>query len=164
MTDHRAFVAFGGNIGDVPASFRHAVARLQQLGALTARSALYRTAAVGGPPGQPDHRNAVVELRTRIAPVELMAELLRIEAERDRVRRVRWGPRTLDLDLLDVDNLVLDEPRLTLPHPRLWDRAFVLVPLADIAPDWVHPLAGTSVRERLAQLDRSGVTLDSTEW
>lgn len=164
MSGQRAFVAFGGNIGDVLASFHHALARLQAMGTVTGRSALYRTAPVGGPAGQPDHRNAVVELRTDIDPGQLMTELLRIEAERDRTRRVRWGPRTLDLDLLDVDDAVLDEPGLTLPHPRLWDRAFVLVPLADVAPDWVHPVEGISVRERLAQIDQTGVVRESTDW
>jgi 2-amino-4-hydroxy-6-hydroxymethyldihydropteridine diphosphokinase len=80
------------------------------------------------------------------------------------VRRVRWGPRTLDLDLLDVDDTVLDEPGLTLPHPRLWDRAFVLVPLADVAPDWVHPVEGISVRQRLSQIDQTGVIREAADW
>jgi 2-amino-4-hydroxy-6-hydroxymethyldihydropteridine diphosphokinase len=164
VSQHRAFVAFGGNIGDVVASFHHALDRLEAMGSVTSRSALYRTAPVGGPAGQPDHRNAVVVVRTDIEPGQLMTELLRIEAERDRVRRVRWGPRTLDLDLLDVDDTVLDEPGLTLPHPRLWDRAFVLVPLADVAPDWVHPVEGISVRQRLSQIDQTGVMRESADW
>ena len=104
-------------------------------------SPLYRSKPLG-PPGQPDYINAVAELATELTAVELLAVLQAIENEHGRVHTVRWGPRTLDLDILLYGNLILADPHLTVPHPRLHERAFVLYPLYAIAPDLKLPDGG----------------------
>lgn len=110
-----------------------------------AQSPLYRTAPVGGPPGQSDYLNAVAAVDTMLAPEHLLTALQAIETAQGRVRTVRWGPRTLDLDVLLYDQLTCDDPKLTLPHPRLHERAFVLYPLHDIAPMLMIPGRGSLV-------------------
>jgi len=153
LTAHRAAIGLGSNLGDRRATLKSALARLNS-GPLTllAASPLIETAAVGGPP-QPDFLNAAALVQTALEPFELLELLLSIEAEHGRVRGVANGPRTLDLDLLLFDQLVLDRPGLTLPHPRMHLRRFVLEPLAAIAPEWVHPVLGRSAAELLAALD-----------
>ncbi len=131
-----AYVALGSNLADPQAQLRQATAALSRLPdtALAATSRWYRTAPLG-PPGQPDYLNAVVHLRTGLSPYALLAALLLIETAQGRVRGPqRWGPRSLDLDLLLYGDRVLHDPELTLPHPRLHERRFVLEPLAEIAP------------------------------
>ena len=151
-----AYVALGSNLGDRRAHLAAAFAALGALPgtAVDAVSALYETAPVG-PPGQQDYLNAVVRLRTGIPPHALLEALLEIERGRGRVRAERWGPRTLDLDLLLHGDTLLRDARLVLPHPAMLGRAFVLAPLNDIAPDLV--LAGRTVGQHLASLDRAGV-------
>ncbi len=127
-------------------------------------SSLYRTVPVGGPAGQRDFLNAVVALRPHFQPEALLAELLCLEAEQGRVRHERWSARTLDLDLLAYGDLVCETPELTLPHPRMLERAFVLAPLCELAPQWRHPLAGVSACEALARVDASGVQRTGLEW
>jgi 2-amino-4-hydroxy-6-hydroxymethyldihydropteridine diphosphokinase len=100
-------------------------------------SNLYETDPVGGPPGQGAYLNCVVELRTALTSRELLAAAQAAEADAKRVRVERWGPRTLDVDVLLVGDDVVDEPDLVVPHPRMWERGFVLVPLADLAPELV---------------------------
>jgi 2-amino-4-hydroxy-6-hydroxymethyldihydropteridine diphosphokinase len=107
-----------------------------------AQSPLYRTTPVGGPPGQPDYLNAVAALDTTLSPDNLLIALQAIETAQGRIRTVQWGPRTLDLDLLLYDQLTRADPWLTLPHPRLHQRAFVLYPLHDIAPNLTIPGLG----------------------
>lgn len=141
----RAYVAFGANLGDPQASFDFA---LEQLAALpgtrvAARSGLYRTAPVGVGE-QPDYINAVVALDTALAPRPLLDALLAIEAAGGRTRAYHQAPRTLDLDLLLYGEAVVREPGLEVPHPRMHLRAFVLVPLAEIAPEAVIPGHGTA--------------------
>lgn len=134
---------------------------------MEARSCLYRTAPVGGPPGAPDYLNAVVALRpdaVHAEPTALLGALLAIEARFGRRRRERWGPRTLDLDLLALGDEVRRAPDPVLPHPRTMERAFVLVPLLDVAPDWRDPATGRSAREALAALDASGVVDAGHGW
>ena len=138
-----AYVALGANIGDPTATVLAAFAALANLAdsRVVHTSSLYRTAPVGLK-NQPDFINAVAMLETGLAPEELLDALLDLETRFGRVRRDRNGPRTLDLDLLLYDDIELDLPRLTLPHPRLHLRAFVLHPLAEIAPHLTIPGRG----------------------
>lgn len=139
-----AYIALGANIGDPAATVRAAFAALSGLPGthLVAASSLYRTAPIGLA-GQPDFINAVAQVETPLEPRALLQALLDLEAEFGRIRQERNGPRTLDLDLLLYGDQVLDTPALTLPHPRLHLRAFVLAPLSEIAPDLAIPGRGT---------------------
>ena len=139
-----AYVALGANLGDPTAAVLAAFAALANLpeSRVARCSSLYRTAPVGIL-SQPDFVNAVAVLQTTLPPEALLDALLDIEARFGRIRRERNGPRTLDLDLLLYDDIELDLPRLTLPHPRLHLRAFVLLPLAEVAPDLAIPRRGS---------------------
>jgi len=139
-----AYIGVGSNLDDPRRQVETALAELGDLPAtrVTHPSSLYRTPPMG-PPDQPDYVNAVVEIETGLAPLALLDELQRLENLHRRVRgSERWGPRTLDLDLLLYGDLRLDEPRLTVPHPGLAQRAFVLVPLVEIAPSLSIPGLG----------------------
>lgn len=152
-----AYVALGSNLGDPVSAVRAAVDALARLpdGSLVACSRLYRTPP-WGVREQPDFINAVVHLRSSREPLALLGALQAIEADAGRCRDgARWGPRTLDLDLLHVDGVLMDTPALTLPHPRLADRAFVLLPLHDVAPTLVLPGWGPVAR-LLDAVDRAG--------
>jgi len=153
-------IALGSNLGDRAGFLLAGLTKLAALEGfeLEGLSQIYQTEPVG-PAGQGPYLNAVLRGQTTLAPRELLQEMLRIEESLGRVRQQRWGPRTLDLDLLDYDGLVLEEPGLTLPHPRLHQRPFVLVPLGDVAPNWLHPTLGKTAAELLADLDSAGVTL-----
>lgn len=133
----QAFIGLGANLGDAQAAVQRSLAALAQLPhtRLTARSSLYRSAPVDA--GGPDFVNAVAELHTTLAPEALLAELQRLELAEGRERPYRNAPRTLDLDLLLYGDMRIDTPRLTVPHPRMMARAFVLLPLAEIAPQRV---------------------------
>jgi 2-amino-4-hydroxy-6-hydroxymethyldihydropteridine diphosphokinase len=135
----RAFIGLGSNLGDRRAQIARAVAALREHGDVTAVSPLYETEPVGGPEGQPAYLNAVVELCTRAGAHELLERCRALETAAHRVRTVRFGPRTLDADVLLVDGVVVDEPGLEVPHPRMWERRFVLAPLRDLAPGLVPP-------------------------
>lgn len=135
----RAFIGLGSNLGDPRAELARAVASLREGGDVVGVSPLYETSPIGGPAGQPPYLNAVVELRTPDSPRELLDRCRALEAAARRVRTVRFGPRTLDADVLFVDALAVDEPDLQVPHPRMWERRFVLAPLRDLAPDLVAP-------------------------
>ncbi len=140
---HRAFVALGANLGDPARTVEAACMALAALPgvALQQRSSLYRTAPVGLQ-NQPDFINAVVALDTSLEPLALLQALLAVEAEFGRLRRERNGPRSLDLDLLLHGDRELETPELSLPHPRMHLRAFVIVPLCEIAPDVIIPGRG----------------------
>jgi 2-amino-4-hydroxy-6-hydroxymethyldihydropteridine diphosphokinase len=133
----RAFIGLGSNLGDRRALLRQAVEGLGSGGDLTGVSPLYETEPVGGPEGQGPYLNLVVELSTSDTPRRLLERCRALEEAAGRVRTVRWGPRTLDADVLLVEGWQVDEEDLTVPHPRLWDRRFVVQPLADLAPDLV---------------------------
>jgi 2-amino-4-hydroxy-6-hydroxymethyldihydropteridine diphosphokinase len=152
-----AYIGLGSNLGDRVATLRTAVQRLASLGSIAGVSSLYETEPVGYLE-QPRFLNAVVALVTALAPADLLNALLGIERDLGRTRAFPNAPRTLDLDLLLVDDAILDTTELILPHPRLHERAFVLVPLAEIAPKIEHPVAGQTVQEMLRSLpDRNGV-------
>lgn len=155
----RAWVALGSNLGDPALEVSSALGDLGSLAdtAVRARSRLYRSTA-WGPVPQPDYVNAVAELETALEPEALLAALLDIERRHGRRRAVRWGPRTLDLDLLLYDGEAISTPKLTIPHPGLVERPFVLLPLAEIASDVDVPGAGR-VSSLLAGIDTSGVSL-----
>jgi 3-oxoacyl-[acyl-carrier protein] reductase len=158
-----AYIALGSNLGDRRATLDRAVARLDAVPGVHVlrRSSLYETAPVGGPAGQGSFLNAVVEITSAIGPDDLLSSLQAIEADLGRVRTVRDGPRTIDLDILLHGDLVIDSPHLTLPHPRLHERLFVLDPLAEIAPGVVHPTFGLTVsqlRFRLLGIEPYGPT------
>jgi 2-amino-4-hydroxy-6-hydroxymethyldihydropteridine diphosphokinase len=151
-------IALGGNIGEVRATFRKAIADICGMtqAALLARSSDYGTPPWGDE-AQARFVNACIEIETSLDPHALLYTLHKIERKfgRDRARETRWGPRTLDLDLIAYDDLSLDRPELTLPHPRLFERAFVLVPLVEIAPDRL--IAGRSIKTALAGLSTEGI-------
>ena len=149
-----AYIALGANLGDRLATLRLVVERLNELGSVEAASSVYETEPVGFA-DQPSYLNAVVRLRTVLEPAALMAALLEIEAEFGRVRTFANAPRPLDLDLLLYDELTLESTTVTVPHPRLHERAFVLAPMAELAPDLVVPRVGQSVAALLADLDDS---------
>jgi 2-amino-4-hydroxy-6-hydroxymethyldihydropteridine diphosphokinase len=130
----RAFLGLGSNLGDRVRTLRVAIAALD---AVNAVSPVYETEPVGGPDDQGPYLNLVVELDTPLDARGLLETCRSLETVAGRVRDVRWGARTLDVDVLWVDGEIVDEPDLQVPHPRMWDRRFVLAPLADIAPDVV---------------------------
>jgi len=153
-----ALIAIGGNVGDVRATFKKAitdVCRMAQA-VLIARSSDYATPPWGDEKQAP-FVNACIEIETSLDPHALLAVLQKVEQKfgRTRPKERRWGPRTLDLDLIAYDDVSLQGPELTLPHPRLFERAFVLVPLAEIAPDRV--IGGRKVSTVLASLSRQGI-------
>jgi 2-amino-4-hydroxy-6-hydroxymethyldihydropteridine diphosphokinase len=166
-----AAIALGSNLGnslEIVESALQSLARKPDLN-LVAVSRWYKTIAIGPP--QPDYINgcALVEMRspskdaaTGAAPQALLDILFEIEQQFGRERTQHWGPRTLDLDLLLYDAIVLHTATLTLPHPRMTERAFVLVPLAEILPDWVEPITGLTIRRLRNQVDCTGVSLLSS--
>ena len=157
----RAYVALGSNLGDSRQQLMDAMEALAALPrtAVTARSRIYRTPP-WGVRDQPHFLNAVVALETTLEPHDLLEALLRIERTAGRQRNgERWGPRTLDLDLLHVVGRIVDDERLSLPHPHIADRAFVLLPLHDVAPELEIPAQGR-VAELLRAVDTQGCELE----
>ncbi|MBN9628066.1 MAG: 2-amino-4-hydroxy-6-hydroxymethyldihydropteridine diphosphokinase [Acidovorax sp. SCN 65-28] len=148
MPDHTAYIGLGANLGDAPAALRAAIQALAALPGtqLLQCSALYRSAPVDAT--GPDFYNAVAALRTSLPPHELLVALQSIEAAAGRERPYRNAPRTLDLDILLFDGLAIDTPKLTVPHPRMHERAFVLLPLAEIAPAQVRAEWLQAVRDQ----------------
>lgn len=156
---HVAYIALGSNIEPRSQTLFDALRTLAAAPgvAVTKISQFVQTEPVGGPPEQPKYMNAAARVETNLSAQELLTLLLQIEAQfgRDRTREERWGPRTCDLDLLLFDDLVLQTESLTLPHPRMHERTFVLRPLAQIAPDAVHPVLNQTIAQLLAKLEKS---------
>jgi 2-amino-4-hydroxy-6-hydroxymethyldihydropteridine diphosphokinase len=150
----QAYVGLGANLGDRLQSLRAAVGQLDAGDGVrvVACSPVYETAPQGPLPTQPPFLNAVCAVETSLGPRELLTRLLAVESALGRVRDVPQGPRTIDLDLLLFGSMVVDEPGLSVPHPRLHRRAFVLVPLLDLAPHLRHPLTGEWLQEECARL------------
>jgi 2-amino-4-hydroxy-6-hydroxymethyldihydropteridine diphosphokinase len=153
-----AIIGLGSNLGDRRATLDGALAALAEAPGVRVRSvSAYReTEPVGGPPGQGGYLNAAAALETTLDPIGLLHVLQAVEARVGRVRTVRWGERTLDLDLLLFDDRIVQTEELTVPHPRLAERRFVLEPMAEVAPDAVEPRSGRTVSELLRELDRGG--------
>ncbi len=153
-----ALIALGGNVGDVRATFKKAISDICAMAQakLKARSSDYATPPWGDE-RQATFVNACIEIETSLDPYELLSALQTVERTfgRDRQNERRWGPRTLDLDIIAYDDVSLQSPELTLPHPHLFERAFVLVPLSEIAPDRL--IGGRSITAALAQLSTEGI-------
>jgi 2-amino-4-hydroxy-6-hydroxymethyldihydropteridine diphosphokinase len=155
---HIVYLGLGSNLGDRKANLQAAVEGIEPVARLLAASPIYQT-----PPwgyfAQPDFLNQVIRVETDQSPSELLVYMKDLETRLGRTATVRYGPRTIDIDILFYDDLILDEPGLTIPHPRIQGRAFVLVPLADLAPDMLHPLEGKTISAMLEQVDRSEIAL-----
>jgi 2-amino-4-hydroxy-6-hydroxymethyldihydropteridine diphosphokinase len=151
-------IGLGANLGDRQATLAWAVRRCAGLGRVVAVSALYETKPVGGP-AQPDFLNAALRLHTDLDPLLLWSGLAHIERCAGRVRAERWGPRTLDLDILWIRGVRLRQGVLAVPHPRLRVRVFALLTLLEVAPDATDPASGQSYAEVLARLDASGIRI-----
>lgn len=145
-------IALGSNLGDSQQILLDAVTAIQNTPQieLVAVSKWHKTKPVGPP--QPDYLNGCMTIKTSLTPEKLLQTLLEIEQKFGRERKVRWGARTLDLDLILYNDLILDTPKLQIPHPRMRERAFVLVPLAEIAPDWIEPVTQLTVAQLLFNL------------
>lgn len=155
----RSAIALGSNLGESRATLENALKTIDQTPGITLKtySSWYKTAPIG--PSQPDYLNACALLDVQLSPHELLKTLLSIEDKFGRVRQEHWGPRTLDLDVLLFGDLILDTTDLQIPHPRMTERGFVLVPLAEIAPDWIEPVSGKAISQLVETVDCSGVTL-----
>jgi 2-amino-4-hydroxy-6-hydroxymethyldihydropteridine diphosphokinase len=163
-----ALIALGSNLGDRHANLAHAVRGLRLLPrtALTGRSALYETAPVGGPENQGPFLNAAVSVETELPAADLLEALHAIERSSGRERVIRWAARTLDLDLLTFGEATSDDPALLLPHPRMHERRFVMVPVCDLVPRMRHPRLGLSMAELLARLpvERGDLAMIDPAW
>ena len=148
------YIGLGSNLGDREGNLRDALELMNAEPSITVRrvSSFIDTQPVGGPP-QGSYLNAVAEVETALEPRELLDALQRIERSLGRVRTVRWGPRTIDLDIVLLGDAVVDEPGLEIPHPRMHEREFVLRPLCELAPGALHPRLRKTAAELLAALD-----------
>ncbi|MCL2588851.1 MAG: 2-amino-4-hydroxy-6-hydroxymethyldihydropteridine diphosphokinase [Oscillospiraceae bacterium] len=151
---HRVYLGLGANMGDPKAALDAAIAQIPCDGLQVLQcSTYYKTKPISNIP-QDDYLNCVLEIETTLPPRELMTHLLQVEANLGRERLERWGPRTIDIDVLTYDDMVSDDPLVTLPHPRMHERLFVLVPLCELNPNFVHPLRRRRVSELKAELEK----------
>ncbi|MEB3309110.1 MAG: 2-amino-4-hydroxy-6-hydroxymethyldihydropteridine diphosphokinase [Snowella sp.] len=157
LTSFRCAIALGSNLGNSQEILDQTLTELAQISGIQriTPSSWYETIPVGPP--QPNYVNGCAIVETKLHPEILLENLLIIEQQFGRIRQERWGARTLDLDILLYDNLILKTPNLTIPHPRMNERAFVLVPLAEIAPNWIEPISQKSIFQLSQEIDTSGI-------
>ncbi len=156
IMEHIIYLALGSNMGNRPANLKAAIDNLSPQMAVKKKSTVYETPPWGYA-DQPAFLNQVVQAETYMQPESLLHHLKRLEAALGRTPSFHNGPRLIDIDILFFDDMILDSAALKLPHPRLHERAFVLVPLAELAPDLVHPVLNKSMRDLLRKADRSGI-------
>ena len=152
-----AYIGLGSNLGDRIANLRAAINAIRHLGDLIAVSSVYESEPFGVEDDQPMYLNMTMAIRTHLRPTELLSELLDIERANGRIRNRPNESRTLDLDILMIDDTIMETPELVMPHPRMHERAFVMLPLAEIAPDLVHPKSNRTVSEIASKLSDQGV-------
>ncbi len=157
MTNHIAYLALGSNLGNRLAHLKNAIANLTPQMEVKKKSPVYETPPWGYA-DQPPFLNQVVMVMTYLDPEQLLSHLKRLETVLGREPTFENGPRVIDVDILFYDDIILNSPPLVIPHPRLHTRAFVLVPLNDLAPDLVHPLMGKTVNELLLNVDRLNIS------
>ena len=156
MSKSTVYLALGTNLGDRPGNLQNAIAGLPPVVTMLESSPVYETLP-WGVTDQPAFLNMVIRGETHSEPLELLKKLKLLETRLGRLPSIRYGPRLIDIDLLFYDDLSLNTPELTIPHPSLQERAFVLVPLADLAPELIHPVSGKTIRQLLAEVNATGV-------
>lgn len=162
MDNHTVYLALGSNLGDRAANLKTAIGLLAPQMTVLAKSPVYETPPWGHT-DQPAFLNQVVKVETHIQPLPLLKHLKRLEVAMGRQPSFPKGPRLIDLDILFYDDIILRDFEISIPHPGVHERAFVLVPLNDIAPDLIHPVTGQTVREMLSAVDQTGITPFDTE-
>jgi 2-amino-4-hydroxy-6-hydroxymethyldihydropteridine diphosphokinase len=155
---HSVYIALGSNLGDRSGNLEAAVEALSPSVRVLLRSPIYETPPWGYT-DQPDFLNQVIQAETELSPQDLLSDLKKIEEQLGRQPTIQYGPRKIDLDILFYDDLLLESPSLTIPHPQLAERAFVLLPLADLAPDLLHPVLGITIDELLSNVNQEGIHL-----
>lgn len=160
---HEVSLGLGSNLGDRLKHLEDAIAALNEIGAVGEKSKIYETEP-WGEEDQPIFLNACISFKTQLSPEELLESVKKIEQNLGRVESYRWGPRAIDIDILFFDNQVVNTQRLTIPHPGLPERAFVLVPLTEISAKIVHPVLNQTVEQLLDAIDARGVTVSSQQW
>ena len=153
---HTIYLSLGSNLGDRRANLLEAIRRLAPRVIVTAESPVYETPP-WGEENQPTFLNMAVKADTDLQPMELRDHVKQIEADMGRKPSYRWGPRSIDIDILLYDDLIIETPKLTIPHPRMHERGFVLVPLDAIADEVRHPVLGLSIHELLQSVDTGGI-------
>lgn len=156
MQSIRAYIGLGSNLGNRAATIIQALTMLDEIPGIQVVqiSQLIETSPVGGPPDQSNYINGAAELRCSLSAEELLEQLLAIEKQMGRERVQPWGPRTLDLDILLFGNEIIDKPHLKIPHPLMQTRHFVMIPLSQIAPNVVHPVLGSTMRQLQRALEQ----------
>ncbi len=154
------FISLGTNMGDRTENLKSALLQVSKFSKIIKLSSIYKTEAVGNE-SQPDFLNAAIELETGLLPYELLERLHSIENEMGRKRETKWGPRIIDLDIIFYNDLVIISPNITIPHPHAHQRRFVIEPLAEIAPDFIHPKLNMTISELSGQLSDSKKVIKS---